>query len=158
MISKRLAKLLVEQVGSEFAAHQKYLGIAIYFERQSLDRFGKLFRAQSVEEAGHGQKIIGFLVDHDVEFALPAIKASPTAYASALEAMQVTLESEQAVTGAFETMAAAALAEQDHTTFQFLQWFLEEQVEEERKARALIDLVASGINLFQAEALLDAFE
>jgi ferritin len=158
MISKRLAQLLVEQVGSEFGAHQKYLGIAIYFERQSLSRFGKLFRAQSVEEAQHGQKIIDFLVDHDVEFALPAVKASPTTYASALEAMQVTLTSEEAVTAAFEKMAAAAIIEKDHTAFQFLQWFIEEQVEEERKARALIDLVASGINLFQAEAMLDRFE
>jgi ferritin len=158
MISKRLAKLLVEQVGSEFGAHQRYLGIAVYFERQSLDRFGKLFRAQSVEEAQHGQKIIDFLVDHDVDFALPAVKSSPTSYASALEALEVTLASEQAVTAAFEAMAAAAIAEKDHTTFQFLQWFIEEQVEEERKARGLIDLVSSGINLFQAEALLDAFE
>jgi ferritin len=86
------------------------------------------------------------------------VKASPTAYASALEAMQVTLTSEEAVTAAFEKMAAAAIIEKDHTAFQFLQWFIEEQVEEERKARALIDLVASGINLFQAEAMLDRFE
>ena len=158
MISKRLAQLLVEQVGSEFGAHQKYLGIAVYFERQSLDRFGKLFRAQSVEEARHGQKIIDFLVDHDVEFSLPALKAAATTYGSALEAMQATLASEQAVTAAFEAMATAAIAEKDHTAFQFLQWFIEEQVEEERKAQALVDLVASGINLFQAEVLLDAFE
>ena len=53
-------------------------------------------------------------------------------------------------------MAKAALEEGDHTSFQFLQWFLEEQIEEERTAQALVDLVASGINLFQAEPLLDA--
>ena len=158
MISKRLAKLLVEQVGAEFGAHQRYLGMAIHFERQSLSRFGKLFRDQSVEEAQHGLKIIDFLVDHDVEFVLPALKSAPTSYGSALEVMEATLASEQAVTASFQQMAAAALAEKDHTTFQFLQWFIEEQVEEERKARGLIDLVSSGIILFQAESFLDRFE
>ncbi len=158
MISKRLAKLLIEQIGSELGAHQKYLGIAIYFERQSLDRFGALFRHQSVEEAQHAQKIIDFLVDAEIDFALPALKAAPTSYASALAAMQATLESERHVTARFNAMAVAAAEDSDHTTAQFLHWFLAEQVEEEAKAQALVDLVASGLNLFQAEALLDRFE
>jgi len=155
MISDRMSKALVEQIGVELGAHQRYLGIAIHFERQSLDRFGKLFRKQSVEEAGHAQKIIDFLVDAGVEFALPALKSAPTTYPSAAAAMKATLESEQAVTARFEAMAAAALEAHDATTFQFLQWFIEEQVEEERMAQRLVDLVASGVNLFQAEALLD---
>jgi ferritin len=158
MISKRLAKLLIEQVGHELGAHQKYLGISVYFERQSLDGFGKLFRGQSVEEAKHAQKIIDFLVDNDVDFVLPALKSAPTSFKSASDAMQTTLDNERTVTAQFEAMAKAATEEEDATSFQFLQWFLEEQVEEERKAQALVDLVASGINLFQAEALLDRYE
>ena len=55
-------------------------------------------------------------------------------------------------------MSSTAQAEGDHTSYQFLQWFIEEQVEEERKAQSLLDLVNSGINLFQAEPLLDQFE
>jgi ferritin len=158
MISQRLTKLLIEQIGHELGAHQRYLGVAIYFERRSLDRFGKLFRRQSVEEAKHAQKIIDFLVDHDVDFALPALKSASTTFKSALDAMKFSLDSERTVTAQFEAMAKAATEEQDATTFQFLQWFIEEQVEEERKAQSLLDLVDSGINLFQAEALLDAYE
>ena len=72
--------------------------------------------------------------------------------------MKATLASEKRVTAEFQAMATAAVEESDHTALQFLQWFIEEQVEEERTAQGLVDLVASGINLFQAEPLLDSFE
>jgi len=80
MPSADLRKLLIAQIGSELSAHQLYLAIAIYFERQSLDRWGKVFRHQSVEEAQHAQKIIDFLIDNDVEFDLPALKATSTRF------------------------------------------------------------------------------
>jgi ferritin len=55
-------------------------------------------------------------------------------------------------------MASVATAAKDHRGHQFLQWFIEEQVEEEAKLQAIVDLIASGINLFQAEALLGSYE
>jgi ferritin len=58
------------------------------------------------------------------------------------------------VTGQFDAMATAAVEAGDHRGLQFLQWFVDEQVEEERTMRALLDLLASGINLFQAQDLL----
>ncbi len=158
MISQRLQKMLIEQVGSELSAHSLYMGMSIYFERQSLSRWAKLFRSQSMEEAGHAEKIMQFLVDNDIVFDMPALKSAKTRYNSALDAAKATLASEQRVTGQFQAMATAALEEADHTSFEFLQWFIEEQVEEERKAQGLIDLIDSGINLFQAEPLLDSFE
>ena len=63
MLSADLRKLLIAQIGNELTAHSLYLAISIYFERQSLDRWGKLFREQSVEEAKHAQKIIDFLME-----------------------------------------------------------------------------------------------
>lgn len=158
MISDRLSKLLVEQIGHELRAHQLYMAISEYFERQSLTRWAKLFHDQSVEEAGHATKIMDFLTDNSVSFDLPALKAASTRYGSAAVAVQTALDSERAVSRHFQEMSSAALAENDHTAHQFLQWFVEEQVEEERKAQALLDLVNSGINLFQAEPLLDQFE
>ncbi len=158
MITKRLEQLLVAQIASELGAHQNYQAIAIYFQRQSLSRWGKLFHDQAVEEAGHARKIIDFLIDQGVEFDLPPLNASKTSFKSAADAVKATLQSEQRVTAQFQEMAKAAIEDGDHTAFQFVQWFIEEQVEEERKAQGLIDLVASGVNLFQAEALLDSFE
>jgi len=158
MVSAPLQKLLIAQIGNELAAHQLYLGIALYFERQSLDRWGKLFRDQSVEEAQHAKKIMDFLTDNEVEFDLPALKSTSTRYESPSAAVRRALKSERDVTGQFDAMAAAALKAGDHRSHQFLQWFVEEQVEEEAKLQAIVDLVESGINLFQAETLLEAFE
>ena len=157
MLTDDLRKLLIAQIGND-GAHQLYLAIAIYFEQQSLDRWGKLFRDQSVEEAQHAQRIIDFLVDNEIEFDLPALKATSTRFESPAAAARRALESERAVTRQFDAMASAATAASDHRGLQFLRWFVEEQVEEERKLQAIVDLIDSGINLFQAQAQLDAFE
>ena len=158
MLSTDLRKLLIAQIGHELGAHQLYLAIAIFFERQSLVRWGRLFRTQSVEEAQHAQKIIDFLVDNEVDFDLPALKATSTKFDSAAAAARRALESERSVTGQFDHAAKVAVANGDHRGFQFLQWFIAEQVEEETKLGRLVDLIESGVNLFQAEAQLDAFE
>ena len=158
MLNEELRKLLIAQISSELAAHQLYLAIALYFQRQSLDGWGKLFRGQSIEEAQHAQKIIDFLVDNDVDFDLPALKATSTRFASPAAAAQRALESERTVAGQFDRAVAAAIAAKDHRGFEFLQWFVAEQVEEEAKLQHVVDLIESGINLFQAEALLDRFE
>src|SRR5262245_35044708 len=156
MISKRLADMLTAQIASELSAHMIYQAVSIYFRRQSLQRWGKLFFDQGVEEAVHANKIIDFLVDQDVAFELPKLPGAKTEFKSPLDAVRTTLANEQKVSGQFQAMAKAALDEGDHTSYQFLNWFIEEQVEEERTAQALVDLVASGINLFQAEPLLDS--
>jgi len=156
MISEPAKKLLVAQVATELAAHQTYLGISLYFTSQSLNGWAKFFHDQAVEEAGHGWKIINFLVDNEVEFSLPQVGAAPTSYKSAREAVEVAQASERRVTQLFDTLANAAREAKDNRTLQFLQWFIEEQVEEERTMAALIDLIDSGINLFQAEAHLES--
>ncbi len=155
MIADKPAKLLIAQIASEFSAHQTYMGISLYFTRQSLNGWAKFFHDQSTEEAEHGGKIIEFLIDNDVEFSLPQIGGAPTAYASARAAVEVAQASEAHVTKQFEALANAAREAQDNRTLQFLGWFIEEQVEEERTMAALLDLIDSGINLFQAEALLE---
>ena len=158
MLSQDLRKLLIAQIGNELAAHQLYMAISVYFQRQSLDGWGKLFRDQAIEEAQHAQKIMDFLTDNEVEFDLPALKATSTRFASAMAAAKRALESERTVAGQFDRMASTAAANEDHRGHQFLQWFIEEQVEEEAKLQRIVDLIDSGINLFQAEALLGSYE
>lgn len=155
MISDRVRDLLIEQIEHELAAHQAYYGISLYFEAQSLKRWARRFHGQSVEEAQHATKIMAFLVDNDVPFELPAIGMATTRFESARAAVQAALDSEIRVTGQFEELARAANDAGDHRSLLFLQWFIEEQVEEERSMRQLLDLVESGINLFAAEPLLD---
>ena len=155
MISDPVSALLVKQIARELSAHQLYYGMSVYFERLSLKKWASMFRAQAIEEAGHAEKIMAFLIDNDVAFNLPPLRGATTDYASAAAAIEASLASEIKVTEQFDAMAAAAREANDHRSFQFLQWFIDEQVEEERTARALLDLVNSGINLFQAEPLLD---
>jgi bacterioferritin B len=158
VISGDLRKLLIAQIGSELSAHQLYMAISIYFDRASLRGWGKLFKHQSIEEAQHAQRIMDFLTDNEIEFDLPALKATSTRFASPLAAAQRALQSERDVAVLFDRMAATAIKAGDHRAHQFLQWFIEEQVEEEAKVQSIVDLIESGINLFQAEALLDRFE
>jgi ferritin len=156
MISEPVKKLLVAQVAHELGAHQTYMGIALHFERESLRGWAKFFHGQATEEAGHAAKIMAFLIDNEVAFGLPQVGGAPTTYESARAAVETALASERRVTGQFDAMAQAARDAGDHRSFQFLQWFIEEQVEEERTMGALLGLIDSGINLFQAEGLLEA--
>jgi ferritin len=158
MISDKLRDFLVEQVGQELTAHQDYMGISLYFQQQSLLRWAKFFRDQAVEEAQHASKVMDFLVDHEVVFDLPPLPGATCQFDSALAAAQAGLEWERAVTDRFRAASKLALDEGDATSHEFLQWFVAEQVEEEAKLLHVIDLISSGINLFQAEPLLDALD
>ena len=158
MLDADLRKLLIAQIGNEFAAHALYMGISVYFDRASLKVWGALFKRQAIEEAQHAQKIMDFLTDNEIDFDIPAVKAVSTRFGTPLVAAQRALRSERDVAVQFDRMAAVSAAAGDHRGFQFLQWFIEEQVEEEAKLQSIVDLIESGINLFQAEALLDRFE
>ncbi|NUL81337.1 MAG: ferritin [Armatimonadetes bacterium] len=154
MISKQLAAMLEEQIGWELKASNHYLATAAYFASNDLDGWAKAFYAQSEEEREHALKIVKFLIDTSTPFNIPAVSAAETRFESALEACQKALTSEQAVTAQFKRMAQVALSEGDYVGFQFLQWFLDEQVEEEALMGKYISLIESGINLFQAEEFL----
>lgn len=158
MISDKLRDFLVEQVGQELTAHQDYMGISLYFQQQSLLRWARFFRDQAIEEAQHATKIMDFLVDHEIQFDVPPLPGASSEFESALAAARAGLEWERAVTERFRAASKLALDEGDATSHEFLQWFIAEQVEEEAKMLHLIDLIQSGINLFQAEPLLDALD
>ena len=153
MIADKPRQLLIAQVGSELSAHQTYMGISLFFTRESLNGWAKFFHAQAAEEAEHGGKIIGFLIDNGVEFGLPPVGGATTSYPSARAAVEVAQASEAKVTGQFEALATAAREANDNRTLQFLQWFIEEQVEEERTmaAKAQIDarevLIKNGVKM-----------
>jgi ferritin len=154
MITKPLLKLLNEQIGHELSASQTYLAVAVYFARMGLDGWAAFFYRQSEEERGHALKIVRFLVDVDADFDFPAVPAAKPKFKSALEAVQQCYAWEQTVTKQFHKMCDAALANKDYTTFQFLQWFVEEQVEEEATMQKLIQIAQIGTDLLTSEPFL----
>ena len=158
MISERLKKMLNEQVGHELGAQHAYLGMAAYFGLQNHDKWADIFHKQSLEERGHALKIVQFLVDVGAQEALPALQAATVTYGSALEVVKAALAQEQKVTSQFHAMAKAALEESDFTSFQFLQWFIEEQVEEEATMEKYIALLSSEKDEFRAEMIVSELE
>ncbi len=154
MLDQELVNALNKQIGSEFSASNHYLAIAGYFAKQSLDDWAAFFFMQSDEERMHALKITNFLIDNDAELYFPAISEQRLDFATALEAVESALDSERAVTKQFNDMAFIASQNRDYRGLQFLQWFIDEQVEEEASMGKLVDLLKSGINLFQAQQYL----
>ena len=151
MISKTLGTLLEAQVGNELQASNMYLAIAVWFGQQSLDKWAAFFFRQSEEEREHAMKIIRFLIDVDYPFSIAAVGASKAAVGAAMK-------NEQAVTGQFKKMADACMKEKDFTAFQFIQWFIEEQVEEEATMKKLLDILGSVSSAREAELHLPSGE
>lgn len=156
MLSDKLTQALNEQIGHELSAHNHYLAIAVYFASRSLDGWADFFFRQAGEERGHAMKILHFLLDNDVAPRIPEAKAAHPDFADAVEAVTSAVEAERAVTAQFEAMMVIAQQENDFKALPLIQWFLNEQVEEEATAGKLLDLVKSGINLFQAQSYLPA--
>ncbi len=154
MISSTLTKALNEQIGHELSAHNHYLATAVYFAKRSLDGWAAFFFRQAEEEREHSLKILHFLLDNDIAPYIPQTAEAKPGFADAVEAVASAVRAERTVTTQFEAMMAIAHQENDYRAVPLLQWFLNEQIEEEATMGKLLDLVQSGINLFQAQDYL----
>jgi ferritin len=141
MASERLVDALNAEIGLEFFAHSQYLAMAHYFENMSLDGMAAFFYDQAEEEKEHGLKIIHYLGEIGAAMRVPAIDAPKSDFQSAMEVAELFLAQEQHVTDQFDKMTAMALEDGDYATFNFLQWFVTEQVEEVATASKMIDLI-----------------
>lgn len=156
LINKKLLDALNEQVGWEFFADKQYLAVAVYFEERGLSNLAKFFYAQAQEEREHGLKIVRHIIEAGGKALIPAINAPNNSFASVGEVTQLFVDQEHQVTQNFYKMADMALAEKDYMTFNFLQWFIEEQLEEEASAARLKQLVdmAGEERIFQVEMMV----
>jgi ferritin len=158
-ISERLIDTLNAEIGLEFFAHSQYLAMAHYFENMSLDGMAKFFYDQAEEEKEHGLKIVHYLGAVGAPMRIPAVDAPKSNFHSPLEVAEVFLAQEQHVTDQFNSMTTMALEDGDYATFNFLQWFVDEQVEEIATASKMINLVKMvGDNLIMLNAVAGALE
>jgi ferritin len=137
-MDQTLHRRLNQHLALEFGAAHKYLAMAVWFESQDLKGFASWLRTQSQEELGHAHRFIGHLVDRDLEVALPAIEQPPSAWKSAQAAVKDVLSSEQKVTAAIEALYDLALKAKDRPAQILLQWFVNEQVEEEHLVNRIL--------------------
>lgn len=141
LISKKMAAAINTQVGHEFGASLQYASIAAYFGNESLPELQKHFNLQSGEERDHAMKLVNYLVDAGAQVAIPAVPAPKTGLKSAEEAVRLSVQWEMTVTKQIGALVDLATAEKDHTTNQFLQWFVNEQLEEVSSMETLLSMV-----------------
>ena len=139
MLSKPLQSGFNEQIQKEFYSSHLYLAMAAHFEAANLPGFASWMKKQADEERGHGMRLWAHLVDRGGRVELKAIEQPPAAFGKPLEVFQQVLEHEQKVTGWINALYALSLKEGDTAAQIYLQWFVNEQVEEEKHATDLIE-------------------
>jgi ferritin len=156
LISRDLAGAINAQIGHEFGASLQYVSIAGYFQRNHLTLLAKLFSAQADEERAHAMKFVKYLLDTGGELRIPAIPAPKPVFGSAEEAVQAALTWEQGVTGQITALMDVAVKENDYLAQSFLQWFIDEQLEEVVKMERLLNVIKQSgeRNLLMVEAYL----
>lgn len=156
LINPELVQAINEQIGREFGAQMQYLSIAGYFQTQKLTLLSKLFFEQAEEEKTHAMKFVHYVLDTLGELHIPAIAEPKPTFASAEEAVQAALTWETEVTGQINRLMDLAVSQNDYLAQNFLQWFVDEQLEEVNKMDQLLSVVrrAGEKNLLMVEAYL----
>jgi ferritin len=139
MISKAMQDAINEQINKELYSSYIYLSMAAYFERESLPGFGNWLRIQAEEENEHAMKLYNHLLERGGKVELKAIPAPKVDWASAMDAVKEVLAHEQFVTKSIHELYEVALKEKDYAAQVMLHWFIEEQVEEEANATAILE-------------------
>ncbi len=138
MISTAMQKAINEQINKELYSSYLYLSMAAYFEDQNLSGFARWMYVQTGEEREHGMKFYEYLVDRGAKVDLKAIAAPATTWKSSLEVFKEVQKHEAFVTASINSLYELALSEKDFATQIMLQWFISEQVEEEKNAAEIV--------------------
>ena len=152
MAEKSFADALNEQIANEFAASQQYVGMAVYYDAETLPRLAAFFYRQALEEREHAMMMVQYLLDVDEEVHIPDIKSQETSFADGVAPVKMALEQERRVGGEIFALFELARDLKDYRAEQFLQWFVKEQVEEVALMSDLLNVVErSKDNLLLAE-------
>lgn len=156
MIHSRVEEALNVQINNEMASSYNYLAMSAYFETTPYQGFAAWMRKQSEEEWIHAMKIYDYLNDRDGKISLKNIGDPVGDFDSALDVFQQSLNQEQGVTAQINELYEVAWKEKDYSTVDFLGFFLEEQVEEEKVAQDMVDRLTLASDSPAALLQLDA--
>ncbi|MCU0611926.1 MAG: ferritin [Candidatus Eisenbacteria bacterium] len=138
MISKKMEEALNAQINEEMFSSYLYLAMAAYYTSIDLPGFSAWMRVQAKEEETHALKFFDFIEERGGRVVLEAIRIPPRDWASATHAFEAALAHERSVTARIHKLVDVARAETDYATEFFLHWFVNEQVEEEATAEAIV--------------------
>jgi ferritin len=140
MPSERFVEGLNDQIGRELNAAHQYTAVAAYYDRETFPRLAKFFFDQAEEERGHAMKMVGYLRDTGSDLRLGEIAAPRTSFADHIEPIRLALEHEKKVTVSISALFEIARETNDYASESFMQWFVDEQVEEEATMDALLQV------------------
>ena len=138
MLKEKIQAALGKQLNAELYSSYLYLSMSAYFQSISLPGFANWMRVQAQEELVHAMKFYDFINDRNGRVMLQKVDGPPTEWSSPLDVFESTYQHEQKVTGLINDLVNLAVAERDHATEIFLQWFVAEQVEEEASADEVV--------------------
>ena len=139
MLKEKMIEELNNQINEEFFSAYLYLSMSAYFESIGLKGFANWMSVQYLEETEHGMKIYNYLLSQGADIKLQAIAEPANKWDSPLHAFQETLKHEQHITERINLLVDIAEELKDRATYNFLQWYINEQVEEEENDREIID-------------------
>jgi len=154
MISEKMTEALNRQLQKEFYSAYLYLGMSAWCSENGFSGSAKWFTVQYEEEHMHAMKVYHYLLEQGSHVELLALKSSKTEYPSLLACFETSLAHERGMTKAFNELCDFALKEKDHASYTFLQWFVNEQIEEEATVGDVITklkLVGDGNGLFMID-------
>ncbi len=138
MISKKMQDAINEQIAAEFYSAHLYLSMAAYLESIDLPGFANWMRVQYQEELVHGNRFFEYVIARDGRSIIKAIGAPESEWKGPLDVFETSYKHEQKVTALIYNLVDISQAEKDHAAQIFLEWFVNEQVEEEASARKII--------------------
>ena len=138
MASEKLLNALNDQFNFELLSGYYYMAMASYCSAENMNGFSHFFHAQSKEEYEHAMKLYEYVNDIDGRVRMQAMTEPKNDYSSFLEVFEEALSHEELVTKKIHKLLDLAVEEKDYPTMQFLQWFVEEQVEEEASMKEII--------------------
>ena len=138
MLTKKLQDALNKQINKEFFSEYLYLSMSAYLESIEMEGFANYFNVQAQEEHFHAMKMFNFVHDKGGRVILTPIGEPKANYKSVLEVIEEALEHERYITKSINELMDVVIKENDHSVKSFLEWYVDEQVEEEATMSKLI--------------------
>ncbi|MCK4750258.1 MAG: ferritin, partial [Bacteroidales bacterium] len=148
-LPKKVEDILNIQVDKEGYSSHLYLSMASWAENQGLGGIADWFYQQADEERLHMLKFIKYINERDGKAKMVAVKEPPAEFGSVKEVFEKVLEHEKFITASINEIVQICIDENDHTTNNWIQWFVKEQIEEEASVKGILDrLKLAGDHLY----------
>ncbi|MCK5682793.1 ferritin [bacterium] len=155
MIKKEILDSLNEQINKEFFSSYLYLSMSMYFESKGLSGFSSYMKNQALEEQTHAVKLLNYVTERGGRVLLDKLETPQHEWETPLAAFEAALKHEEFITESINKVLDISIDNRDHATSSFLQWFVNEQVEEEATASDIVNKLkligTSGNGIFMLD-------